>query len=91
MANNNGEVSLTYSGILHDKEGKPFVSVRFERRNEKGEIDEAEMRIPGEKVLSSKGFSQEEIDQMSKFLHDNEDDIRKKAKEISGFLHIFSQ
>ncbi|MCR4891092.1 MAG: hypothetical protein K5989_02765 [Lachnospiraceae bacterium] len=84
-----GKVNMTYSGILHDKNGKAFVCIRFERRNRKGGMDEAEMRIPSGKVMSNKGFSPDEIRQMSAFLKENEDDIKGKAKSISSFLHIF--
>ncbi len=87
---NNGEVSMTYSGVLHDKAGKPFVCVRFERKNSKGTLDEAEMHVPGGKILKSSGFTDDEVHQMVDYLKENEEDIKKKAKEISSILHIFS-
>lgn len=87
---NNSEVSMTHSGVLHDKEGKAFVCVRFERKNEKGSIDEAEMRVPGGKVLKNAGFTEDEVSQIVAYLKENEEEIKKKAKEISSILHIFS-
>ena len=83
------EVTMTLSRILQDKDGKAFVCVRFERKNVSGGLDEAEMRFPACKVTLNRGFSPEEIRQMTIYLKKNEKDIKSRAKAISSFLHIF--
>lgn len=79
----NEEMKMTYSSIVVAN-GKKKVSVKFEA----GE-NYAEGSIPECKITRSKGFEQEELVVLEKYLQMNQSDIIKKAKEISGFRNLF--
>ncbi len=79
------EVSMTYTGIMKKGDEK-IVRVRFTRNGDK---DFAECIVPGGKIESSKGFSQKELASLRFYLKANEDEIYKKAKEITGFRGYF--
>lgn len=77
------EVTFTHSSIL-SREGKPYVSVRFERGS-----DMAEGGVPSCSITESKGFSREEVLQLEEYLKENARDILKSAKNISGIMNWF--
>lgn len=77
------EVTFTHSTVL-SKDGRPYVSVRFER----GE-DEAEGGVPACSIVSSKGFTGEEVAGLEAYLRQNAKEILRSAKNISGILHWF--
>ena len=79
----NEEMKMTYSAIVV-ADGKKKVSVKFEE----GERF-AEGSIPECKIIKSKGFEDDEIVVLEKYLQMNQMDIIKKAKEISGFRNMF--
>lgn len=79
------DVSLMYTGIMK-KGDKKIVRVRFTRNGEK---DFAEGIVPGGKIENSKGFTEKELASLRFFLKANEDEIYKKAKEITGFRGYF--
>lgn len=81
--NKEEEVRMTHSSIL-SKDGKPYVSIRFER----GE-DVAEGSVPACKITRNKGFSQEEVLGLEGYLELNAKEILRKAKDISGIHHWF--
>lgn len=72
------EMTMTYSGIVVSG-GKKKISVTFEA----GEAY-AEASIPDCKVTRSRGFAEDEIIMLEKYLQMNQVEIAKKAKEISG-------
>ncbi len=71
------ETSFTYSVVV-SKDGKPYISVMFER----GE-DCAEGSVPACEITKSKGFSSKEVEQMENYLRENKKKIIKGAQEIS--------
>ena len=75
---NKDEMTMTYSGIVVAN-GKKKISVTFEA----GEAY-AEGSIPDCKIVKSRGFKEDEIIMLEKYLQMNQVDIAKKAKEISG-------
>lgn len=75
---NKEEMTMTYSGIVVAG-GKKKISVKFEA----GE-SYAEASIPDCKVTRSRGFAEDEILVLEKYLQMNQVEIAKKAKEISG-------
>lgn len=77
------KLKLTHSSVLN-KQGKPFVSVMFERDG-----DCAEGSIPDCKITKNDGFSDKEVKELEEYLHNNGQDIIDKAKKISGFTNIF--
>lgn len=77
------EVRMTHSAVLA-KDGKPYVSVRFERGK-----DMAEGSVPACKIVKNNGFTQEEILGLEGYLEMNARDILRKAKDISGIRHWF--
>ncbi|SFL27661.1 hypothetical protein SAMN05216390_11699 [Lachnospiraceae bacterium KH1T2] len=84
-----GEINMTYSGILHDKNGDRFVRIRFERISRSGKVAFAEAIVPSGKITANEGFDQDEIRRMAGYLKDNKEDIMSKAFKISSFMHIF--
>ena len=72
------EMTMTYSGIVVS-EGKKKISVTFEAGDAY-----AEASIPDCKVKRSRGFSEEELIVLEKYLQMNQVEIAKKAKEITG-------
>ncbi len=77
------ELRFTHSAVLA-KDGKPYVSVRFER----GE-DVAEGSVPLCKIERNHGFSEEEVLGLEGYLEVNAKEIFRKAKDISGIQHWF--
>lgn len=77
------EVKMTYSKVL-TKEGKPYISVSFERGK-----DLAEGSIPSCKIHRNQGFQDEEISHLEKYLAENKYDIIEMAKSISNVMHMF--
>ena len=72
------EMTMTYSGIVV-AEGKKKISVTFEAGDAY-----AEGSIPDCKIIKSKGFKEDELVMLEKYLQMNQIEIAKKAKEISG-------
>ena len=79
------EVTMTYSSVL-TKDGKPLVSVRFERGS-----DFAEGELPECRITKSRGFSVEEKDRLADYLKSNRGEIIEQAKSISGLFNILGR
>ena len=75
---NREEMTMTYSGIV-TSDGKKKISVVFEAGDAY-----AECYIPDCKITKSRGFKEEEIFLLEKYVQMNQVEIAKKAKEISG-------
>ena len=75
---NKDEMTMTYSGIV-TADGKKKISVTFDARDAY-----AEASIPDCKVTRSRGFTEDEIIVLEKYLQMNQVEIAKKAKDISG-------
>lgn len=72
------EMTMTYSGIVVAN-GKKKISVTFEAGD-----SYAEGSIPDCKITRSRGFKEDELIMLEKYLQMNQVEIAKKAKEISG-------
>ena len=72
------EMTMTYSGIVV-KDGRKKISVVFEAGDAY-----AEASIPDCKVTKSRGFAEDELIVLEKYLQMNQMEIVKNAKEISG-------
>lgn len=83
--NTEQNVKMTYSSIII-MEGKPAVAVTFERGQ-----DLAEGTIPSGRIRRNKGFSDEEVQQLSAYLIHNQEEIMREAKKISSLKHLFSE
>lgn len=81
--NMNQEIKLTHSGIL-SKNGKPMVSVRFERGS-----DFAEGSVPECIIINKQGFTSEEICGLESYMKENAKELLRMAKDISGIKHWF--
>ena len=80
-----GEMKMTYSAIVRDKDNKKIVRVMFERKN--GQVtDSAEGLIPDAKIVANKGFSADEVKQLEDYLVANSESIMAQAKIISNPL-----
>ena len=77
-------VKLTYSSIV-SAGGKPVVAITFERG-----ADVAEGTVPEGKIRSSRGFSEEEVQQLSAYLDQNKEQIMQEARKISSLGHLLS-
>lgn len=80
----NEEIKLTYSAVV-SREGKPFVSVMFER----GEHDIAEGSLPSCEITYSSGFSEKEIKDLTDYLKDHRRTLIENAKQITGIRQWF--
>lgn len=78
-------INVTTTDIL--TEGyKEYICVRFERPNDKGECDFAEIIMPERNIIKSYGFSEEELFWIESFAVDNlllMWDMTKEHKEIA--------
>lgn len=83
MADDN--MTMTYSAIVRDKDGKKIVRVKFERNGKNG-LEVAEGIIPDCKIISQNGYSAEEVNGLEDYLRGNLDDFMSKAKVISNPL-----
>ncbi len=79
------EITMTYSAILRNKEGKKLVRVLFERKGPSGK-EVAEGLIPDGVIQRRNGYSDKEVRELEKYLKENADDIMGKAKLISNPL-----
>ena len=79
------EITMTYSAILRDKEGRKVIRVQFERDGQTGR-ELAEGVLPQGVIQRQNGFSDEEIRDLEEYLKRNSDDIFSRAKEISNPL-----
>ncbi len=85
--NSKEEVTFTYSGVV-SKDGRNAVCVRFERKRG-GKTDFAEGLVPACKITKQEGFSAEEIEGLEGYLRENDQEIRKKAKELNNIKNWF--
>ncbi len=79
------QLQMTYSCFLKDKENNRIVRVFFERGTGEDKAL-AEAILPGGKIESSKGFTQQECAQLSEYLKAHEEEIFAQAKVISNPL-----
>ena len=80
-----GNMTMTYSAIIHDKDNRKVVHVKFERPGKKG-TDIAEGVLPECRIINQNGYSAEEIEKLEEYLKGNLDDLMAKAKVISNPL-----
>lgn len=80
-----GEMKMTYSAILRDKDDKKIVRVQFERKNG-ATLEVAEGVLPEGRIVKQNGYSPDEVKGLEKYLMDNSDDIIARAKVISNPL-----
>ncbi len=80
-----GEMTMTYSAIVRDKDNKRIVRVKFERTGDQG-VEIAEGLLPDCKIVSQNGYSDEEVTQLEEYLRGNLDEFMSKAKVISNPL-----
>ena len=76
--NDSRQMKMTYSGITN-KKGKREVAVTFEEGTKL-----AEAVLPDCKVSKNRGFEEDEVVILEKYLQMNQLEIIKKAKEITG-------
>ncbi len=79
------EITMTYSAILRDKQGRRVIRVQFEREGQSGR-ELAEGILPDGVIQRQNGFSDEEIRELEEYLKRSSDDIFSRAKEISNHL-----
>lgn len=68
----------SYISCILTKEGRKFARISFMRDEEY-----AEFIVPDAVLDKRKGFSEEEITDLYKYVRENRDDIFAKAKEIN--------
>ena len=82
-----GEVTFTYSGIL-SRDGKKVIHVRFEREGQEGK-DYAEGVLPSCRIERSKGFTPNELEQMTAYLQREKEHIIQDAKKLNNLKNWF--
>lgn len=78
------ELKCIHSTVL-SKNGKPFVSVMFERGN-----DRAEGTVPDCVITKSEGFTEEEIEELEDYMKAQRKEIIENAKRISDIRRLLS-
>lgn len=78
------EIKMTQTGLIPGKKGS-VVHVCFERSKDK-ETNYAEVIMPSCRVISNKGFQEEEIEQLRIYLKAHKQDILVAAKKINHDL-----
>lgn len=79
------KMNMTYSTVL-TKDGKPLISVAFQREN-----DRCEGIIPDCKIVNNKGFDDDEIAALEYYLRTNKKQIINDSKSISSLLNILGK
>ena len=79
------EMTMTYTSVL-TKDGKPLVSLRFERGN-----DICEAVVPDCIITKNNGFSDEEVEGLEQYLRANKKMIIDNSKGISGLFYILGR
>lgn len=72
-----GEMQSFISGVL-TKEGRKFARISFTRGEEY-----AEFIVPDAILDGRKGFSEEEITGLMRYVRENRDDILRRAREVN--------
>ena len=85
--NRNEELTFTYSGIVN-KDGRNAVCVRFERKRD-GRTDFAEGLVPSCTITKQEGCTEEELEGLTAYLRENDQEIRRKAKELNNIRNWF--
>ena len=73
----NSEVRMSVSSLTRTKDNKA-IYILFNDKDK-----EAEFSIPGCKLISNKGFSDEEISELSDYINNNMESIYDLAKTIN--------
>ena len=76
------ELTCTHSTVL-SKNGKPFVSVMFERGK-----DRAEGTVPDCVITRNTGFTEEEVEELEDYMEAQRKEIIESAKRISDIRHL---
>lgn len=79
------EMKMTYTSVL-TKDGKPLISLAFERGS-----DICEAVVPDCKITKNSGFSDEEVEALEQYLIANKKQIINNAKGISGLFNILGK
>lgn len=78
------ELTCTHSTVL-SKNGRPFVSVMFERGK-----DRAEGTVPDCIITKNEGFTEEEVAELEDYMEAQKKEIIDNAKRISDIRHLLS-
>lgn len=73
----NSEITMTVSGMTHTKDDKA-VYVLFTDKEKTAEI-----AVPGCRVVSNEGFSDEEMEQLITYVDSEQDTIFSMAKNVN--------
>lgn len=79
----NSEITMSVSSMTRNKDNKA-IYILFSDGNKS-----AEFSIPETKLLNNKGFTDEEIEQLSDYINNEKDyiySIAKKVSPIKGFM-----
>lgn len=79
------EMTMTYTSVL-TKDGKPHISLRFERGK-----DNCEAVIPDCIITKNNGFSSEEVEGLEQYLRASKKTIIESSKGISGLFNILGK
>lgn len=83
--NPNEEMKMTYTSVL-TKDGKPLISIRFERGK-----DSCEATIPKCEITKNNGFTDEEARALEYYLRANKQTIIDNSKNISSLFNILGK
>lgn len=79
----NSEIRMNISSLIR-KDGDKAIYVLFTDGNK-----EAEFKVPDGKLLSNKGFSDKELEDLRDYLHNEQDyiySVAKKVNPMKGFM-----
>ncbi len=61
-------LEVTYSDLKHHENGSVFITIYFEKPNEKGFFDSAKINFPGSDFEDVKGFSDEDLKEFREYV-----------------------
>lgn len=61
-------LEMTYSDLKQNKDGSDYITIYFERPNDKGFFDSAKVDFPGYDFEDVNGFSQSDLDQFREYV-----------------------
>ena len=83
---NLSELNMSVSPICHTESGNKYAFISFTDGTHS-----AEGRIPECKIMNSNGFTEEEIEQLEKYMQENLSQLKKLAAGINVFSALMKE
>ncbi len=78
-------LEVTYSDLKHEENGKAFIIIYFEKPNDKGFFDSAQIKFPGSDFEQIKGFCDEDLKLFREYVDRSGHTAFEFAKEDAAY------